>query len=164
MALIDIMGKLAKAPAHQVLGGPTRNKARALASLYGSNQTQLVESLKQRLDTGLRSVSVPLILPPGPTKGHRFYRDVRRVNSRCLCIFFSFRAYWSAIWAIHRNSRRFYYLPDTVRDDTLPAGVPLKHCGSRTKRSTEHLRVYLRVWTITQTQASRKRRPGGRRG
>ncbi len=79
MALMDIVGKLVKAPAHQVLGGPTRNKARALAPLHGSNQAQLAESLEKRLDAGLRSVSVPLILPPGPTKGRRFYRDVRRL-------------------------------------------------------------------------------------
>ncbi|MCH8275897.1 MAG: hypothetical protein IH851_14040, partial [Armatimonadetes bacterium] len=30
MALLDIMGKLSRAPIHKVLGGPTRTKARAL--------------------------------------------------------------------------------------------------------------------------------------
>ena len=32
-ALLDITGKLAKTPIYQVLGGPTRNKARAMAAL-----------------------------------------------------------------------------------------------------------------------------------
>src|SRR4051794_29595629 len=33
MALLDIVGQAAKAPVYQVLGGPTRNRARALAPL-----------------------------------------------------------------------------------------------------------------------------------
>ena len=31
MAMLDLVGKFTRAPVYQVLGGPTRNKARALA-------------------------------------------------------------------------------------------------------------------------------------
>jgi galactonate dehydratase len=36
MAMLDIAGKAAKAPAYQVLGGPTRSKVRAMAPLEGA--------------------------------------------------------------------------------------------------------------------------------
>jgi galactonate dehydratase len=35
MAMLDVVGKFTHAPVYQVLGGPTRNKARALARIYG---------------------------------------------------------------------------------------------------------------------------------
>ena len=38
MALLDIVGKMAKAPVYQVLGGPTRHKVRVMAPLYGVRQ------------------------------------------------------------------------------------------------------------------------------
>src|SRR5271165_5384547 len=36
IALLDIVGKATKAPIYRVLGGPTRNKARAITRLSGS--------------------------------------------------------------------------------------------------------------------------------
>ena len=42
MALLDIVGKSRKAPVYQVLGGPTRHKARALAPLAGDSDAALV--------------------------------------------------------------------------------------------------------------------------
>ena len=44
-ALLDITGKLAKAPIYQVLGGPTRNKVRAMATLDDVNN---LEALKKQ--------------------------------------------------------------------------------------------------------------------
>ena len=79
MALMDIMGKLTNAPTHQVLGGPTRNKARALAPLHGTTQLELVESLRQARECGFRSVSVPLPRSSRRTLGRRFYRDIRKL-------------------------------------------------------------------------------------
>jgi len=53
-ALLDISGKLAKAPIYQLLGGPTRNKARALAPAANAQE---VEALRQR---GYRAFRVPV--------------------------------------------------------------------------------------------------------
>src|SRR5204863_4132130 len=47
MALLDILGKLAKAPTHEVLGGPTRNQIRALACLEPSKDAELKTALQQ---------------------------------------------------------------------------------------------------------------------
>lgn len=82
MALMDVLGKLSNAPTYEFLGGPTRTKARALTSLRGADEAQLIESLNRSMQAGFRAVSVPLVIPPGPTRGRRFYHDVRRLLER----------------------------------------------------------------------------------
>ncbi len=57
MALLDITGKFAKAPVYQVLGGPTRNKVRAMAMLDGSDP---VASMRIAQAAGFRAFSVPV--------------------------------------------------------------------------------------------------------
>jgi len=52
MAQIDIAGKACKAPAFQLLGGPTRNKARALAVLEGP------AALERAQNAGFRAFAV----------------------------------------------------------------------------------------------------------
>ena len=47
MALLDIMGQFAKAPLYRALGGPTRNKARAIAPLNGETDAELIASMKR---------------------------------------------------------------------------------------------------------------------
>src|SRR5712691_7271688 len=41
MAMLDLVGRSVKAPVYQVLGGPTRNKCRALATLEGATDEEL---------------------------------------------------------------------------------------------------------------------------
>ena len=53
-ALLDITGKLAKAPIYQLLGGPTRNKVRAMATL---DDVKNLEALKKQ---GYRAFRVPV--------------------------------------------------------------------------------------------------------
>ena len=53
-ALLDISGKIAKVPIYQLLGGPTRNKARAMATL--DDPKQLAALQKQ----GYRAFRVPI--------------------------------------------------------------------------------------------------------
>jgi galactonate dehydratase len=52
MALLDLVGKQAKAPAYHVLGGPTRNKVRALASVATDAHATAAR------DAGFRAVAV----------------------------------------------------------------------------------------------------------
>src|SRR5437764_682179 len=46
MALLDITAKFAKAPLYQMLGGPTRHKARAITALTGATDADLAAQLK----------------------------------------------------------------------------------------------------------------------
>ena len=75
MALLDILGKLAKAPIHEVLGGPTRNRIRALAYLEPSKDTDLKTPLQLAREAGYRAFVVPLRLPATPARGRAFHRQ-----------------------------------------------------------------------------------------
>lgn len=78
MALLDILGKVAKAPTYEALGGPTRNKARALAHLHGANQDQLNASLARARAAGYRAAVTSPPVADGPTKGRAFYTNTRQ--------------------------------------------------------------------------------------
>ena len=65
MALLDLCGKAAKAPVFQVLGGPTRNKVRALTSYH-----------EAALDQGHRAFVVPVAMPREITSRPRFVASV----------------------------------------------------------------------------------------
>jgi galactonate dehydratase len=75
MALLDIMGKQAKAPTHEVLGGPTRNKIRALACLEPLKDSELKASVQQARQAGFRAFVIPLRLPDTPARGRAFHRQ-----------------------------------------------------------------------------------------
>jgi galactonate dehydratase len=79
MALVDALGKLSGAPAYQLLGGPTRTKARALATLHGSEEAQLAQSLSRCLQAGFRCFCVPLVQPEGAARGRLSDQGVRRL-------------------------------------------------------------------------------------
>lgn len=76
MALLDILGQSVNAPVYQVLGGPTRNKVRALEALSGDTDAELVESLRRRLSAGARAFSVPLPQARARNQGQRFVKDI----------------------------------------------------------------------------------------
>jgi galactonate dehydratase len=74
MALLDILGKVAKAPVYEVLSGRTRHKARALAPLYGTDRAALVRSLERARARGFRAFVVGVQIPAGPVRAREFYR------------------------------------------------------------------------------------------
>src|SRR5262245_36033497 len=59
MAMLDIVGKAANAPVFQVLGGPTRHKARALVAIAGDSDAALIRSLHRCQAAGFRAFLVP---------------------------------------------------------------------------------------------------------
>jgi galactonate dehydratase len=59
VAMLDAVGKATKAPVFQVLGGPTRSKARALAALEGDSDAALLDSMKRARAAGFLAFLVP---------------------------------------------------------------------------------------------------------
>ncbi len=77
MAMLDITGKYAKAPLYQALGGPTRNKARALAPLSGATDADLAAQMKRARDAGHRAFLVPAPASAAANQGQAFVKATR---------------------------------------------------------------------------------------
>jgi galactonate dehydratase len=78
MALLDVIGQFAKAPVHHILGGPTRNKARAVTALEGDSDEGLISSLKRAHQAGYRAFLVPLPPVGAPNQGQAFVHKTRK--------------------------------------------------------------------------------------
>jgi galactonate dehydratase len=78
IALMDILGKSAKAPLYEALGGPTRNKARAMAVVEGGSTSELRDAVIQAKRAGHRAFSIPLHMPAGMERGRAFYVGIRK--------------------------------------------------------------------------------------
>ena len=72
LALLDITGKLAKAPVYEVLGGPTRHKVRAATTLSTPDAVGMLRA------AGFRAALTPLPPPPYRNQGQGYVRAVRR--------------------------------------------------------------------------------------
>ena len=77
VACLDILGQATKAPIYEVLGGPTRNKVRAMAALAEGQPTALKASVLAAKREGYRAFSIPLTMPEGRERGRAFFTDIR---------------------------------------------------------------------------------------
>ena len=68
MAMLDVAGKVLKAPVYQVLGGPTRNKARALARIEGETDEAIAAAIGQARAAGHRAFLIPV--PASEARNH----------------------------------------------------------------------------------------------
>jgi galactonate dehydratase len=78
MALLDVIGQFAKAPVYHILGGPTRNKARAITALEGDSDEDLISSMKGAQQAGYRAFLVPLPPVSAPNQGQAFVHKTRK--------------------------------------------------------------------------------------
>jgi galactonate dehydratase len=72
IALLDIVGKATKAPIYRVLGGPTRNKARAITRLSGSTDEELQSDLGKQFAAGFHAFLIPVPAPTARNQGSDF--------------------------------------------------------------------------------------------
>ena len=83
IALLDLRGKVTDAPVHDLLTGRTRDKARAMAALTGSGETDLMKQLAVAKTQGFRAFSIPLDLSPdSPTRGRAFFAQTEAMLGR----------------------------------------------------------------------------------
>ncbi len=60
IAMLDVLGKATNAPVYQVLGGPTRNRARALARIEGDTDESVVAAVTQTRSSGHKAFMIPV--------------------------------------------------------------------------------------------------------
>jgi galactonate dehydratase len=76
-AMLDITAKSVSAPIYRVLGGPTRFKARALASLSGSSDSELATSMNAGIKAGFKAFDVPIPAVNWRNQGQAFDKAAR---------------------------------------------------------------------------------------
>lgn len=78
IALLDMAGRLARAPVYHMLGGPTRHKVRALTALEGDSDEALAGSMRRARQAGYLAFLVPLPAVRARNQGQAFVLAVKR--------------------------------------------------------------------------------------
>jgi galactonate dehydratase len=78
IAMLDVVGKVAKAPVFQVLGGPTRYKARVVTPIKGDSDQALIESMKRAKAAGYKAFMVPMPATANPNQGQAYVLAVKK--------------------------------------------------------------------------------------
>jgi galactonate dehydratase len=77
-AMLDVVGKITKVPAFQLLGGPTRFKVRVITTLTGDSDATLISSMMKAQGAGFRAFSVPLPLITNRNQGQSYVLSTRK--------------------------------------------------------------------------------------
>jgi galactonate dehydratase len=78
IAMLDIVGKVAKAPIFQVLGGPTRYRARVFTPIKGDSDQALIDSLNLAKAAGYKAFMVPVPPTANPNQGQAYVVAVKK--------------------------------------------------------------------------------------
>jgi galactonate dehydratase len=78
IAMLDVVGKIAKAPIFQVLGGPTRYKARVVTPITGDTDLALIDSMKRAKAAGYKAFMVPMPPTANPNQGQAYVVAVKK--------------------------------------------------------------------------------------
>jgi galactonate dehydratase len=82
IAMLDVVGKLCKAPVFRVLGGPTRHRARALAPIMGDTDTALISAMNRAKSAGYMAFKVPVTPVVNRNQGQAYVRAiVKRIEA-----------------------------------------------------------------------------------
>ena len=77
VALLDLTAQAAKAPLYRLLGGPTRNKARAFASTAGASDP--AAAVQRAVAAGYRAVGIAVPAPAARNQGDAYQIALRRL-------------------------------------------------------------------------------------
>ncbi len=78
MAMLDLVGKFTNAPVYQVLGGPTRSQARALARIEGETDDTVVAAVQQARAAGHRAFLIPVPATHAPNHSATLVNSTRQ--------------------------------------------------------------------------------------
>ena len=82
IAMLDLVGKFTKAPVYQVLGGPTRNRVRALVRIEGKTDEALVATVAEARAAGHRAFLIPIPLTHSPNHSATLVNATRQRMDR----------------------------------------------------------------------------------
>jgi galactonate dehydratase len=78
IAMLDLLGKFSSAPVYQILGGPTRNSARALARIAGDTDAAVASAVSQAHAAGHRAFLLPVPAVQAPNHSATLVNATRR--------------------------------------------------------------------------------------